>query len=65
MQTQLSGQMTATALALATSSGLATPSVMPRTGLFDEIGLPGLIVLALALIAVIFLARRMRKAPAK
>jgi hypothetical protein len=38
---------------------------MPRTGLFDEIGLPGLIVLALALIAVIFLARRMRKAPAK
>jgi ABC-type antimicrobial peptide transport system permease subunit len=65
MQTQLSGQMTATALALATSSGLATPSAMPRTGFFDEIGLPGLIVLALALIAVIFLARRLRKAPAK
>lgn len=65
MQTQLSGQMTSTALALATSSGAATPSTMPRTGFFDEIGLPGLILLALALIAVIFLARRMRKAPAK
>jgi cytoskeletal protein RodZ len=69
MQTQLSEQMTSTALAQVTSvsagATAATPSAMPRTGFFDEIGLPGLIVLALALIAVIFLARRMRKSPAK
>jgi hypothetical protein len=38
---------------------------MPRTGFFDDIGLPGLIILAIALVAVIFLARRMRKAPVK
>jgi hypothetical protein len=38
---------------------------MPTTGFFDEVGLPTLIILAVALIAVIFLARRMRKAPSK
>ena len=63
MQTQLSLQMTSTAIALATS-GVATQA-MPRTGFFEDIGLPGIIVLALALVAVIFLARRMRKTPAK
>ena len=63
MQTQLSLDMTSTAKALATVA-VAT-ATMPRTGFFDDIGLPGMIVLALALIAVIFLARRMRKAPAK
>jgi cytoskeletal protein RodZ len=65
MQTQLSGQMTSTALALAASGGATTPSVMPQTGFFDEFGLPSLIILAIALVAVIFLARRMRKAPVK
>lgn len=38
---------------------------MPETGFFDEVGLPSLIVLALALVAVIFLARRLRKAPTR
>jgi hypothetical protein len=55
MQTQLSYQMTATAIARG----------MPATGFFDDIGLPTLLILAAALVVVIFLARRMRKAPVK
>jgi ABC-type antimicrobial peptide transport system permease subunit len=64
LQTQLSAQMTSTgqAVLLATS---AAGAGMPSTGFFDQIGLPTLIILALALIVVIFLARRMRKSPAK
>ena len=65
MQTQLSFQMTSTALLVATSGGGAPTQTMPRTGFFDEIGIPGLVILAIALVAVIFLARRMRKAPVK
>ncbi len=38
---------------------------MPRTGFFDQVGLPGLLILTLALIVVIFLARRLRNAPTK
>lgn len=60
MQTQLAVQMTSTALAKGTpAKALAT------TGFFDEVGLPSLVILTLALVAVIFLARRLRKAPAK
>ena len=56
MQTQLALQMTSTA---------AAAQGMPTTGFFDEVGLPSMIILALALIAVIFLARRMRKSQTK
>jgi len=56
MQTQLSYQMTSTFIA---AQG------MPSTGFFDEVGLPGMIILALALVIVILLARRMRKSPTK
>jgi len=60
MQTQLAAQMTSTALAKGTpAKALAT------TGFFDEVGLPSLVILTVALVAVIFLARRLRKAPAK
>ncbi len=62
MQTQLSAQLTATSISEAT---LLAGAGMPQTGFFDEIGLPGLLILAAALIAIIFLARRMRKSPAK
>jgi len=34
-----------------------------RTGFFDDFGLPTLALLTVALLAVIFVARRMRKAP--
>ncbi|MGD0876897.1 MAG: hypothetical protein ABSA01_01970 [Anaerolineales bacterium] len=66
MQTQLAGQLTTTAVMYATP-GLGTPvaAAMPRTGFFDQLGLPGLIILTLALIVVIFLARRLRNAPSR
>jgi LPXTG-motif cell wall-anchored protein len=38
----------------------ATPTALPTTGFADEVGLPGLIGLAIVLLAVIFLARRLR-----
>lgn len=49
-------------------AGLAlTPSstALPTSGFADEVGLPGLMVAAVALIAVIFLARRLRVAPTR
>jgi ABC-type antimicrobial peptide transport system permease subunit len=64
MQTQLAFQKTSTAqaaLGTVTTSG----GGMPTTGFFDEVGLPTMIILAFVLIAVIFLARRMRKSTAK
>jgi hypothetical protein len=64
MQTQLAYQMTSTFFV-----GQGTPGFegqgMPSTGFFDEVGLPGMIILALALVIVILLARRMRKSPTK
>ena len=68
MQTQLAAQMTSTAIGVAlpaAASGTPTVAAMPRTGFFDQVGLPGLIVLTLALLVVIFLSRRLRNAPAK
>ncbi len=62
MQTQLSIQLTGTGIAEATRKAGAG---MPQTGFFEDIGLPGLVILAAALVAVIFLARRMRRAPVK
>jgi len=44
---------------LTTTPG-ATPTALPTTGFADEVGLPGLIGLAVLLLAVIFLARRLR-----
>ncbi len=60
MQTRLAFQMTSTAAA-----ALGTLQRMPTTGFFDEVGLPSMIILGVALVAVIFLARRMRKSPGK
>ena len=64
MQAQLAQQMTSTAALL--SGAALTPAVgaMPKTGFFDQV-VPGLLLLTLALVAVIFLARRLRKAPHK
>jgi hypothetical protein len=62
--------LTATMAALRTQVAIAqlTPTgtlAMPRSGIADEIGLPGLIIGAITLVAVILLARRLRAAPAK
>ena len=63
--------MTATWSALNTqvAVGLLTPTAtlgaggMPTSGFADEVGLPGLAVMAFALIVVILLARRLRTLP--
>jgi hypothetical protein len=63
MQTQLAQQMTSTAMALGARA--IGGEGMPATGFFDQVGLPGLIILTLALVVIIFLARRLRKASSK
>ena len=63
MQTQLAIQMTSTSISKGTPA-LAATGVMPKTGFFDQV-VPTLLILTLALIAVIFLARRLRKAHSK
>jgi hypothetical protein len=67
MQTQLSQQMTSTAggAAVAVGTRAIGGQGMPATGFFDQVALPTLIILTVALVAVIFLARRLRKAPTK
>jgi LPXTG-motif cell wall-anchored protein len=43
-----------------TGTPAATSTALPKTGFADEVGLPGMFGIALALIAVIFFARRLR-----
>jgi hypothetical protein len=64
MQTQLSQQMTST-MAMTLGTRAIGGEGMPTTGFFDQVALPTMLVLTVALIAVIFLARRLRKAPSK
>ena len=42
-----------------------TSTALPKTGIGDEFGAPGLVIAGMVLIAVIFLARRLRVAPTK
>ena len=42
-----------------------TPTGLPDSGFADDVGIPGMIALAAALIVVIFLARRLRTASSK
>jgi len=64
LQTQLaSAQLTTTAQPSPTG-GTATPTQLAKTGFADEVGLPGLFIAALILLAVILLARRLRANPA-
>jgi hypothetical protein len=65
LQTQLAFQMTSTGQAALPTSTTVAGGGLPTTGFFDGIGLPTMIILAVALIAIIFLARRMRKSPSK
>jgi len=52
-----------TKVAGSTMTIFPTSSTLPTTGFADEVGLPGMVIAAMVLIAVIFLARRMRSAP--
>jgi hypothetical protein len=42
-----------------------TTTALPGTGIADQYGAPGLVIMGMALVAVIFLARRLRVAPTK
>ncbi|MBN1535904.1 MAG: hypothetical protein JW908_04155 [Anaerolineales bacterium] len=46
----------------ATSAAVATSTALPTTGFADEVGIPGLFGMAVVLLVVIFLARRLRMA---
>jgi hypothetical protein len=62
--------ITATVAAALTQAAAAqltivpTSTALPNTGFVDDVGIPGLIVMALAFVIVILLARRLRGAPA-
>ncbi|NMC11974.1 MAG: hypothetical protein GYA34_03725 [Chloroflexi bacterium] len=45
-----------------TSVAIATATALPTTGFADEVGIPGLFGMAVVLLVVIFLARRLRMA---
>ncbi len=49
------------------AQNIVTPPAgnIPKTGIADEYGIPGLLVATIVLVAVIFVARRMRSAPVR
>lgn len=54
-----------TQIAVSTQTIIPTSTALPNTGFADEVGLPGMFALALGLVAVIFLVRKMRAAPTR
>ena len=52
-----------TQLAESTTTVVLTSTALPTSGFADEVGLPGLVIAAMVLVAVIFLARRLRASP--
>jgi cbb3-type cytochrome oxidase subunit 3 len=59
--TPMSTSMAGTVQAAATTAATA----LPQGGFADQIGLPGMIVMAIALVVVILLSRRLRTAPTR
>jgi len=54
--------LTQAAQAQLTVTALPTSTALPNTGFFDEVGAPGLVIMAVALVIVFLLARRLRTA---
>jgi len=54
-----------TQIAVSTQTVVPTSTALPNTGFADDVGIPGMLAVTLALIAVIFLVRRMRAAPVR
>jgi hypothetical protein len=54
-----------TQLAVSTQTIIPTSTALPNTGFVDEFGAPGLMLIAVALVAVIFLVRRLRSSPSQ
>ncbi len=54
-----------TRVAASTATIIPTSTALPKSGFADEVGLPGLVIAAMVLVAVIFLARRLRVSPTR
>jgi hypothetical protein len=54
-----------TQIAVSTQTVIVTSTALPNTGFADDFGVPGLMLMAIALVVVIFLVRRLRVAPAR
>lgn len=54
-----------TQIAVSTQTIIPTSTALPNTGFADEVGLPAMFVMTLALVIVILLARRLRSAPVR
>lgn len=54
-----------TQAAIAQLTIVPTTTALPQTGFVDDVGVPGLVVMALAFIIVIMMARRLRFAPTR
>jgi type II secretory pathway pseudopilin PulG len=66
LQTQLAmAQLTATFQPSPSGGTLTATPQIPETGFADEFGLPGLFIVAMILLGVILLARRLREVPAR
>ena len=52
-----------TQAAIAQLTVVPTSTLLPQTGLVEDVGVPGLIVMAIAFVVVILLARRLRTSP--
>ncbi len=52
-----------TQIANSTQTIIPTSTALPNTGFADDVGAPGLILIAIALVGVIFLVRRLRASP--
>ncbi|MBN2118857.1 MAG: LPXTG cell wall anchor domain-containing protein [Anaerolineales bacterium] len=54
-----------TQIAVSTQTIIPTSTALPNTGFADDVGAPGLMMIAIALVAVIFLVRRLRASPSQ
>jgi len=54
-----------TEAAIAQLTVVPTSTLLPQTGFVEDVGVPGLMVMALAFIIVILLARRLRAVPVR
>lgn len=54
-----------TQIANSTQTVIPTSTALPNTGFADDVGAPGLILIAIVLVVVIFLVRRFRASPSQ
>jgi hypothetical protein len=54
-----------TQIAASTQTIIPTSTALPNTGFADDVGIPGMFALAIGLVILIFLVRRLRAAPTR